>query len=83
LFDIFFDFQVEMNEGLGFLNDQHENKLNKLTGMFEVMSPEFYSHVSIGVFDPQVMGCEVASLSAIATHVDQTLPPPDNVSALL
>jgi len=30
-----------------------------------------------------VMGCEVASLSAIATHVDQTLPPPDNVSALL
>ena len=72
-----------MNDGPGFLNDQHKNILNKLTEMFEVVSPESCSHVSIGVFDPQVMGCEVASLSATATHVDQTLPPPDNVSALL
>lgn len=59
------------------------NTLKKLTGMFEVMSSETYSHVSSGLLDLQVMGCEVASLSAIATHVDQTLPPPDNVSALL
>lgn len=80
---IFYDFQVEMNEGLGFLNDRSKNTLKKLPGMFEVMIRESYSQVTIGVLDHQVMGCEVASLSAIATHVDETLPPPDNISALL
>eukprot|EP01018_Ginkgo_biloba_P031786 Gb_37710 [translate_table: standard] len=29
-----------------------------------------------------VAGCEVISVSAIARHVDATLPPPDNISAL-
>ncbi|OVA06659.1 Oxidoreductase [Macleaya cordata] len=29
-----------------------------------------------------VVGCEVASVSAITSHVDTTLPPPDNISAL-
>lgn len=31
----------------------------------------------------QIMGCEVASVSACVSHVDQTLPPPDNLSALM
>lgn len=30
-----------------------------------------------------IMGCEVASVSACVSHVDQTLPPPDNLSALI
>lgn len=30
-----------------------------------------------------IMGCEVASVSASVSHVDQTLPPPDNLSALI
>ncbi|KAJ4980208.1 hypothetical protein NE237_010988 [Protea cynaroides] len=29
-----------------------------------------------------VVGCEVASVSAITSHVDMTLPPPDNISSL-
>lgn len=29
-----------------------------------------------------VVGCEVVSVSAISSHVDTTLPPPDNISAL-
>lgn len=29
-----------------------------------------------------LVGCEVVSVSAITTHVDKTLPPPDNMSSL-
>ena len=31
----------------------------------------------------QIMGCEIASVSASVSHVDQSLPPPDNLSALM
>lgn len=30
-----------------------------------------------------VVGCEVATVSAVTTHVDMSLPPPDNISALI
>ncbi|XP_068643001.1 dehydrogenase FPY6 [Aristolochia californica] len=29
-----------------------------------------------------VVGCDIASVSAVTSHVDTTLPPPDNISAL-
>jgi len=29
-----------------------------------------------------LVGCEVASVSAMTSHVDETLPPPDNISSL-
>lgn len=31
----------------------------------------------------QLVGCEIASLSAMNSHVDKTLPPPDNISSML
>nr|GEZ28661.1 NAD(P)-binding Rossmann-fold superfamily protein [Tanacetum cinerariifolium] len=31
----------------------------------------------------QMVGCEVASVSAMTSHVDTALPPPDSISSIL